>query len=147
MSKLARQSVIRSLVERRPVANQDELRRLLEKQGFEVTQATLSRDVNELGLLKGPERYFLPATADVAVATGPTVETILREFATGVKQAQNLLVLRTTSGCAQPVAAALDQEDWDEVVGTVAGDDTVLVICSDNRAAHHVKERIEEQIL
>jgi len=147
MSKLARQAVIRTLIERRPVANQDELRRLLEKQGFDVTQATLSRDVNELGLVKGPEGYLLPGSVDVAVSAGPSVETILIDFVTGVKQAQNLLVLRTTSGSAQPVAIAVDQEEWEEVVGTVGGDDTVLVICSDNRAAHRVKERIEEQIL
>jgi transcriptional regulator of arginine metabolism len=147
MSKLARQSVIRALVERRPVANQDELRRQLEKQGFEVTQATLSRDVNELGLMKGPEGYLLPGSSDVAVEAGPSVESVLRNFAISVKQAQNLLVLKTSTSSAQPVAMAVDNEDWKEVVGTVGGDDTVLIICVDNRAAERVKERIEEQIL
>jgi transcriptional regulator of arginine metabolism len=147
MSKVARHNAIRVLVERRPVANQDELRRALEKQGFEVTQATLSRDVNELGLVKGPEGYALPGIAVAIAEAGPSIETLLRNFVTGVKQAQNLLVVRTTSSSAQPVAMALDQEEWEEIVGTVGGDDTVLVICSDNRAAQRLKARIEEQIL
>ncbi len=139
--------MIRTLVERHPVTNQDELRRLLEKQGFEVTQATLSRDVNELGLVKGNAGYLLPGSADAAADAGPSVESVLRNFAVSVKQAQNLLVLKTTSSSAQPVAMAVDNEEWKEVVGTVGGDDTVLIICADNRSAERVKNRIEEQIL
>lgn len=147
MSKLARQSVIRALIQHRAVVNQDELRRLLEKQGFEVTQATLSRDVNELGLMKGPDGYQLLHNADAAIDNGPAIESVLRNFAVGVRQAQNLLVLKTSTSSAQPVAMAVDNEDWKEVVGTIGGDDTVLIICADNRAAERVKQRIEEQIL
>ncbi len=146
MSKLVRQAAIKSLIERRAVASQDELRRLLEKYGFEVTQATLSRDVHEMGLVKGPDGYLPPGSGD-ATDAGPSVETLLRNFATGIKQAQNLLVLRTTSGSAQPVAAAIDHAEWAEIIGTIGGDDTVLLICSDNKSAQRVKERVEEQIL
>jgi len=148
MAKIARQELIRGLIERRPVASQEELCRLLQKQGFDVTQATVSRDIREMGLVKGPEGYLLPASIAVAAAeAGPSLETLLREFVTGVKQAQNLLVVRTTSGSAQPVAVAIDTAQWDEVVGTVGGDDTVLVICEDNRSAVRIKNRIEDEIL
>ena len=149
MSKTSRQAAIRNLIERRPVANQEELCRLLEKQGFEITQATVSRDIREMGVMKGPEGYLLPGAIAIAAAAdaGPSIETLLREFVTGVKQAQNLLVVRTTSGSAQPVAVAIDNEQWDEVVGTVGGDDTVLLICAENKSAARVKARVEEYIL
>jgi transcriptional regulator of arginine metabolism len=146
MSKVARQSVIRSVIQQKPILSQDELRKVLRKNGFEVTQATLSRDVHELGLGKGPEGYFLPSGPEHNGAVGPSINVVLRSFVTNVKHAQNLLVVKTVSGSAQPVAVALDQEQWPEVVGTIGGDDTVLVVCTDPASAIRVKKRTLEQI-
>ncbi len=130
-----RHNAIREVVAHSPVTNQDELRRKLRRRGFEVTQATLSRDIHELRLSKGPGGYS-PAqwkrarrSRSSKTTLPPTVAEMLESFGLRVRQAMNQVVVRTVMGGAQPVAAALDREDWPEVVGTIAGDDTVLVIC------------------
>ncbi len=124
------------------VTSQDELRRKLQKRGFTVTQATLSRDMHELRIFKGPNGYAL-AGADVDDDDVPAIKETLENFGLEVKQAQNLLIVITTTGSAQPVAAALDYEDWPELMGSIAGDDTVLVICADSERASLLKERME----
>ena len=147
--KFQRHNAIRDLVANSPVANQDELRRKLRRRGFEVTQATLSRDIHELRLSKGPSGYSLPngrgghgtATA-VDDDRPPSVAEMIESFGLRVRQAMNQVVVVTVMGGAQPVAAALDHEGWPEVVGTVAGDDTVLVICPDPRRAGEVEARL-----
>lgn len=144
MSKVARQQSIRELVQREPVVSQDELRRRLARLGIEVTQATLSRDVHEIGLVKTGDGYALPQQIDAAANPPADVERLIREFVTEVREAQNLLVVKTTVGSAQPVAVALDAQTWSEVVGTVAGDDTFLIISQDNRNAHRLATRIRE---
>ncbi|MFB3814704.1 MAG: arginine repressor [Terriglobales bacterium] len=150
MSKLSRQGVILELVKRGPVPSQDELRRELNKYGFKVTQATLSRDIHHLGLVKMPQGYTLPqAVASAALAAQPAtpaLERLFREFVREVREAQNLLVVKTATGSAQPVAVAWDAQAWPEVVGTVAGDDTILVICPDRKTARKVAARIRELI-
>lgn len=140
--KQQRQTVIRELLVKATVASQDELRRKLAGRGFHVTQATLSRDIHELRLSKGPGGYSLPNEADEAEAL-PEIGEVLGSFGLKVNQAQNLLVLVTTTGGAQPIAAGIDYEDWPEVVGTLAGDDTVLIICPDQEQANQLKTRIE----
>ena len=127
------------------ISNQDDLRRKLASKGIHVTQATLSRDIRELKLMKGPSGYALPAGIDEEDDL-PSVEDVLENFGIEVRQAQNLLVVLTTMGGAQPVAAAFDQQEWDEVVGTIAGDNTVLIICPDARNAAALKSRIEAHI-
>src|SRR5947207_1610884 len=118
MSKIARQQTIRELVQREPVTNQDELRRKLVRHGIGVTQATLSRDIHEIGLVKTEDGYTLPRVEqNGAPEAGHSVERLIREFVTEVREAQNLLVIKTTVGSAQPVAAALDVQSWPEVVG------------------------------
>lgn len=148
LSKQERQSVIRQLVQAEPIGSQDELRRKLNRRGFDVTQATLSRDIHELRLYKGPFGYAMPNgnghTEDED--DEPSIDDILSSFGLAVRQAQNQLVLRTTSGGAQPVALAIDHEDWTEVVGTLAGDDTVLVICPDQRRAAGLRDKLERMI-
>lgn len=124
------------------ISNQDELRRKLAARGIHVTQATLSRDIRELKLLKGPAGYALPADAEDEDEL-PEIAGVLRDFGLEVRQAQNLLVLLTTMGGAQPVAASLDYEEWDEVVGTIAGDNTVLIVCPDAAKAEALKSRLE----
>ena len=150
MSKHERDAVIRELIAQRPIGSQDELRRKLVRRGFDVTQATLSRDIHELRIYKGPTGYTLPngngngrheETEDL-----PSVEEVLYSFGLKVKQAQNQLVLITTAGSAQPVALGIDHEDWPEVVGTLAGDDTVLIICPDQRRAGLLADRLEKII-
>lgn len=124
------------------VTSQDELRRKLQKRGFTVTQATLSRDMHELHIFKGPNGYAL-ASPDADDYDVPAIKETLENFGLEVKQAQNLLIVITTTGSAQPVAAALDYEDWPELMGSIAGDDTVLVICADSEQAAVLKERME----
>ena len=141
--KQQRHTAIRELLLSGAVANQDELRRKLAAHGFHVIQATLSRDIHELKLSKGPNGYSLPAVADSDDDDGPGIREVLRSFGLEARQAANLLVLVTTTGSAQPIAAGIDYEDWPEVVGTIAGDDTVLIICPDERQATLLKTRIE----
>jgi transcriptional regulator of arginine metabolism len=152
--KFQRHNAIRELVSHALVANQDELRRKLRRRGFEVTQATLSRDIHELRLSKGPGGYSMPngngngngATDHVADEGPPAVSDMLESFGLQVRQAMNQVVVRTVMGGAQPLAAALDREGWTDVVGTIAGDDTVLVICTDVRHAGSVESRLRTML-
>jgi transcriptional regulator of arginine metabolism len=145
-----RHNAIRDLVASSYVTNQDELRRKLRRRGFEVTQATLSRDIHELRLSKGPGGYTLPngnghsvaATAVEGDDSPPSVAEMIESFGLRVRRAMNQVVVSTVLGGAQPFAAALDHEGWPEVVGTIAGDDTVLVICLDQRRAGEVEARL-----
>jgi len=144
--KQQRHTAIRDVLNQASVPSQDELRRRLARRGFHVTQATLSRDIHELRLSKGPAGYALPGNPVDEDDSGPGIVEVLGSFGLEVRQALNQLVLITTTGSAQPVAAGIDYEDWPEVVGTIAGDDTVLIICPDERQARTLKVRIEEFI-
>jgi len=148
-----RLNAIRELVSSSPVASQDELRRKLRRRGFRVTQATLSRDVHELRLSKGPGGYTLPnghGGADTAALNAdsrpPSLAEMIDSFALRVRQAMNQVVVGTVMGGAQPVATALDREGWPEVVGTVAGDDTILIVCPDRRLAGGVEARLKAML-
>ena len=148
VTKHRRLDAIRELLANTPVPNQDELRRKLRRSGFRVTQATLSRDIHELRLFKGPGGYSLPRThgANGAAApvddAPPALAEMVESFGMRVRQAMNQVVVGTTMGGAQPLAAALDRAAWPEVVGTIAGDDTVLVICPDARRAGEIEARL-----
>lgn len=147
LSKHERHNAIRELIAQRSIASQDELRRKLVRRGFDVTQATLSRDIHELRISKGPSGYALPSENGHDESDDlPEIDEVMSSFGLKVKQAQNQLVLVTTAGSAQPVALAIDHEDWPEVVGTLAGDDTVLIICPDQRRASTLAERLEKII-
>jgi transcriptional regulator of arginine metabolism len=149
LTKFDRHNAIRELVASAAVASQEELRRKLVRRGFDVTQATVSRDIHEMRLYKGPNGYALPngnGIADEDEDDAPAVAEVLSSFGLKVKQAQNQLVLITTNGGAQPVALAIDHEDWDEVLGTIAGDDTILIICPDPKNASTLRVRLEEMI-
>ena len=141
-----RHASIRAILEDTSVASQDDLRKQLAKRGFHVTQATLSRDAHALKLFKGPAGYSISSHHGPAEEEGPATRELLRSFALEVRQALNLLVLVTTTGGAQPVAAGIDYEDWPEVVGTIAGDDTVLIICIDEARAAALRVRIREHL-
>ena len=145
MSKLTRQSDIRAILAEAPVANQDELRRRLYKRGHRVTQATLSRDIHELGLVKTNEGYAVPEAEEHGADSWlPSVERLIREFAYAVTAAQNLVVVRTSAGSAQPVAAAIDAEEWPELLGTIGGDDTILLVAENNKQAAKLVTRLKE---
>ena len=141
--KQQRHITIRDLLQQSPVANQDLLRRRLADRGFHVTQATLSRDIHEMRLSKGPLGYKLPEDGSDEESSLPGIQEVLRSFGLEVRPAANLLVIITVIGGAQPVAAGIDYEEWPEVVGTIAGDDTVLVICPDTRQAQALQTRVE----
>lgn len=141
--KPLRQERILKLVAEEPVASQEDLRRRLAQQGFRVTQATLSRDIRELGLVKTAEGYKPLGAATATAPPLPALRRALGEFLRDVLPAQNLLVLKTPPGGAQPLAAIVDRERWPEVMGTIAGDDTVLIITGTKAACLAVKKRIE----
>ena len=141
-TKPARQRAILDIVGGGPVASQEELQRELAKQGFKVGQATLSRDIHELGLVKSGEGYALPGSEAAAPQVLPSVSRLAREFVLDVRVAQNLIVVKTAVGSAQPVAAALDGEEWPEVVGTIAGDDAILIVTANAKAARKLEHRI-----
>ena len=144
MSKTARHKAILDLLDEGSVENQDSLQHRLERKGFDVGQATLSRDIHELKLVKGPEGYRRIDASSRAEGVLPSVMHLARQFVVEIRQAQNLLVVKTTVGSAQPVAAALDASRWPGIVGTIAGDDTVLVIATDKRQAQALARRIRE---
>ena len=144
MSKAARQKAILDLLEQGPVENQDALQHSLVRRGFDVGQATLSHDIHELKLVKGPEGYARITESKASETFLPSVMHMAYQFIVEIRQAQNMLVIKTTVGSAQPVAAALDASHWPEVVGTLAGDDTVLVIAADKKKAHVLARRIRE---
>jgi transcriptional regulator of arginine metabolism len=138
MTKSYRQGQILKLIRGRSIFTQDELARALKDVGIEATQVTLSRDMRELGLVKTAEGYRQLDRESVILQFA----TLASEFLQDVRQAQNQIVLRTAPGHASSVAVALDDEEWPEVVGTIAGDDTILVVCPDSATAESVKARL-----
>jgi transcriptional regulator of arginine metabolism len=146
MNKALRQRAVLEALKQGPVANQEDLQRALRKRGFKVGQATLSRDIHDLNLSKTAAGYALPQREDTAGLALPPVQRLVREFVLEVRPAQNLLVVKTIIGSAQPVAAALDEQEWEGVVGTIAGDDAILIVCPDKDAARKLAVRIEEML-
>jgi transcriptional regulator of arginine metabolism len=147
--KARRQSVILEVIQREPVRSQEQLRHRVRARGFDVTQATLSRDIRELGLVKGGAEGAYRAPGEVA-PNGHTARSLLQrmigEYLTGVRRVQQMIVLRTGPGRAQPLAAAIDGAHLPEIVGTIAGDDTILVIAPDVRRARALVQRFEEPL-
>ncbi|HUI85208.1 MAG TPA: ArgR family transcriptional regulator [Candidatus Binatia bacterium] len=141
MSKLSRHAAIRQLLEGREVGSQDELRRLLFRHGHRVTQATLSRDIHELGLVKTPQGYRVPQEGEAELHL-PSIGRLIQEFVYDVRTALNQVVIKTSPGSAQPVSAAIDAEEWEEVLGTIGGDDTILAITTGTRAAAQLAHRV-----
>jgi transcriptional regulator of arginine metabolism len=131
------------------VRSQEELKELLDAQGFETTQATISRDVKDLGLLKAPIKngdahqfkYVLP-TAEVSFTS--RLHRLVSELVGEIKSSVNLIVLRTPPGSAMMVAAAIDEAQWPEIMGTIGGDDTILVIVSDPKYTPIIVQRFTD---
>jgi transcriptional regulator of arginine metabolism len=146
MTKLARQKAILEIVQQGPVASQEYLQRALHKRGCRVGQATLSRDIHDLNLVKTADGYARMQAGHTAEPALPPASRLIREFVLDVRPAQNLLVIKTSVGSAQPVAAALDAESWPETVGSIAGDDAILIVCPDQKSALRLATRIREML-
>ncbi len=141
--KTFRQGQILRLVTGQRIASQEELRRRLAAQKLRVTQATLSRDVQELRLVKTHEGYKQPSALPEEPAPLPPLAHALGEFLLDIRPAENLLVLKTPPGGAQPLAAAVDAAKFPEVAGTIAGDDTVLIITARKKTRESLQKEIE----
>ena len=145
--KARRQSVILDVVEHEAVRSQEQLRQRLTSRGFDVTQATLSRDIKELGLLKrSSDGAYQPGSAD-APSAASALETLgraLAEYLVNIEPVQQLVVLKTGAGQAQLLAIAIDRSRLPDVAGTLAGDDTILIIARDARSAQAVVKQLRD---
>ena len=144
--KSRRQGAILELIEREPLTSQEQVRRGLQTEGFEATQATISRDIKQLGLVKrsGDGAYQRPGVEALSPETVLTaLERAAGEFVRRVDRVQQLVVVRTGAGQAQALALAIDRARLPEMVGTIAGDDTILVIAQDTRRARALMKRLE----
>jgi transcriptional regulator of arginine metabolism len=144
--KPRRQSVILDVVRSVPIRSQEQLRRRVRAAGFDVTQATLSRDIRELGLAKvsapdGGSHYVPPPEGG---GIKPHLDQLLPSMFVSLDGVGPLLVLKTTTGSAQPLGLAVDHAGWSEVIGTIAGDDAILVITRSERARRAVEVRLRE---
>ena len=144
--KARRQALILSIIKEKPIATQEDLNEALRAEGIEVTQATLSRDIKELGLTKIPTpdgryRYALPHDRPLADVIR-RAERMFEDAVIGVDYTDNLVVVKTLSGAANGVADALDDLEWQEVVGILAGDDTILIVVRRREQTEAVVERL-----
>ncbi len=140
MSKRFRHGQILRLIRAKPIRTQEELAHELKALGIPATQVTLSRDIRELGLVKMADGYRQMQAEEAE--GGPQFSLLAQEFLQDVRAAQNLVVLRTAPGHANSVAVALDDEEWPEIVGTIAGDDTILIVAPDNATAETVRNKL-----
>lgn len=140
--KAFRQAQIEKIVSSRPIYTQEELAAELAALGIETTQVTLSRDIREMGIVKTPEGYRKASAINQQEGSREDLSRVLQEFLRDVRTASNLVVLKTNPGGANAVALALDGEDWPEVVGTVAGDDTIFAATPTSAAAGRLRKRL-----
>ena len=142
--KTERHTAILQVIGAQDVASQEELRRLLESRGHAVTQATLSRDLRELGVVRVPgeegARYALPET--IAGEAKPSLETMLPQLFSSIDGVGELIVLHTLASGAQPISEAIDALGWREVLGTIAGENTILLVCRSAQARQEVTLRL-----
>lgn len=155
MSKAKRQLKIREIISRNDIDTQDELVDYLEKSGFTVTQATVSRDIKELRLVKVPAKngkykYSLPEASNLAEIPEDhslkRLERALIDTFINVENAGNLVVLKTIPGNAHAIGALIDQTNWDEILGCVCGDDTCLIVTGTTDDASDIKMRIRNLV-
>jgi transcriptional regulator of arginine metabolism len=139
-AQILRRDAIVRILRQTAVGRQAELVELLHREGFEATQSSVSRDLRELGVVKGGDRYLLPAAED---ALTPSHFEDVRSFMKGYRAAgPTLTVLRTTTGAAQSVAIAIDKAHWPEIVGTIAGDDTIFIATESIRSQRKLHDHL-----
>ncbi|HVE32897.1 MAG TPA: arginine repressor [Gemmatimonadaceae bacterium] len=143
-NKHGRQDAILRLIGSRQIANQEDLKQLLAKDGWNVTQATLSRDLRDLGVVRVPSengsRYMLPEM--VADEAKPSLDGLLPQLFSRIDGVSELIVLHTLPGGAQPISEAIDSHGWTEIIGTLGGENTVLIICRSSEARAVVTRRL-----
>jgi transcriptional regulator of arginine metabolism len=143
-NKGERQDAILKLIGIRQIGSQEDLKRLLVVDGWDVTQATLSRDLRDLGVVRVPTeagaKYMLPEM--VVDESKPTLESLLPQLFVRVDGVGELVVLHTRPSGAQPIAEALDSQGWPEVMGTIAGENTILIVCRSAEARATLTERL-----
>ena len=149
--KTTRQRAILSLIATRPVHSQEELAHFLDQQGYEVTQATVSRDIKDLGLVKVPLKngggmgmQFKYVEPGLTATYTSRLHRVIAELVRDCRGSVNQIVLRTPPGSAMLVASAIDEAEWPEILGTLGGDDTVLVVLDDPARLPVVKQRFED---
>jgi transcriptional regulator of arginine metabolism len=145
--KRARQQAIGDIVRGRRLRTQQELVAALREKGFKATQATVSRDITEMELVKistdGSQVYALPSNQAVVEQSGQQrLRELLSDLPIEVRESGTLLVIRAVPGTAHAIAAALDRAHWNDVLGTIAGDDTLFVACADAKALRRVRKRL-----
>src|SRR5580704_1930317 len=145
-TKTFRHGQILRLVSNERISNQEDLRRRLAQQRMRVTQATLSRDLQELKLVKTREGYRATGNVTEESTSVPPLTRALREFLLDIRPAENLLVLKTPPSGAQPLAAAVDAAKFEEIAGTIAGDDTVLIITPNRKRRESLQKKIESHV-
>ena len=142
--KTERQHAILQLIAAHPVASQEDLKRLMAEHGWTVTQATLSRDLHDLGVVRAPtetgSRYLLPEM--VGDEAKPSLDNLLPQWFSSIDGVGELIVLHTLPSGAQPIAEAIDSQGWPEIIGTLAGENTVLIVCRSADARLTLTERI-----
>ena len=143
MLKSRRQRIIRELIGSRTVRTHESLAESLAQRGFVVSQSTLSRDLRGLGVVKTLDGYRFSHRIDQASGAEAELASAVAQFMIGIDTAQNLVVLRTDPGGASALAQFLDNAQWPEIVGTIAGDDTIFVATRDSRTATLVREMLE----
>lgn len=149
MNKGQRQLIIREFITSNDIETQEELVALLEKNNIQITQATISRDIKELRLIKVPTatgiyKYSLPA--DMKFNPLQKLQNFISEAFVSIDEAGNLLVMKTIPGNANAIAVLIDQISWNDIVGTVCGDDTILIICKTPEDAKIVQTRFLEML-
>ncbi|MBP2665661.1 MAG: argR [Firmicutes bacterium] len=145
--KTHRQTRVKEIVDRLVIRTQDELAEALRGEGIDVTQATVSRDIKEMMLVKVPTgdgnyRYAFPSDHNATVSVA-RLEKTFQDSVLSVNSSGNIIVLRTLPGTAQAVAYVLDNVRWPEIIGTVAGDDTIFLVVKPEKIVDTVKERFE----
>lgn len=148
--KIARQNKIIELINKFDIETQDDLADRLMKEGFKVTQATVSRDIRDLKLMKmtnedGKQKYIIVQSSDLEMSD--KYRRVLRDGFVSIDRAENILVIKTVSGMAMAVAAALDSMEWREIVGCIAGDDTIMAAIRTKEDALPVMDRIRRLII
>lgn len=143
--KYSRHAKILELIEKYPIDTQEELAEKLKEMGMDVTQATISRDIKELKLIKVADGNDIYRYAVVSQNEGPITNRLLTIFAesfTSCDYANNIVVVKTLPGMAQASASALDSLKWPEIVGTIAGDDTIMIVCRAEKMAEELVNKL-----
>lgn len=146
VTKRDRQKAIHDLISSRAVASQEDLRSYLHEAGWDVTQSTLSRDLREMRVVRAPTptgpRYVTPESLAASSPDRTLIDEVLPQFFSALDSVSEMIVLKTVYGGAQPVAEAIDDAGWSEVVGTIGGENTILVICRSVSAREKVERRL-----